>query len=226
MITPLRNAVLAQLLVLMGYLLFLLLLLPTTTSTATDEDVSSSSCSVSADSVRIGDCGQSSIFAFLTARFGIPRDEGKCWYAWTISYASPGGWSAATAFYALDRSNLTLADDTLTLVDPNCTDSFCEAIIRSVGFSLVTPRSLTIQHRFRSYFVPEGEEEPPDFRSDPFPSEDARGELPFGTLTVTDDNCTYSGHGSVDRSWSVVAAVVVWSLVGLNIIVVAVSTTM
>jgi hypothetical protein len=232
MIISLRNTVLTQLLVLMGYILLF------SFSTATEEeDVSlSSSCSVSADSDRIDQCVQVDEMISFTARFGIPRNEGKCWYAWTISFAESGaesgGWSEVTAFYALDRSNLTLADeedDTLTLADPNCTNAFCEAIIRWSGFAFVTPGSRTVQHRFRSYFVPEGEEEEPlDLLSEPFPrlSEDARDVLPFGTLTVTDDNCTYSGHGGVDRSWSVVAAAVVWPLVGLNIIVVAFSTTM
>jgi hypothetical protein len=220
-IVPLRNTVLAQLLVLMGYLLLF------SFSTATDEEgVSLSSCSVSADSGRIGQCGQLDETTFFTARFGIPRNEGKCWYAWAISYAASsdwsGGWTESTAVYALDRSNLTLADDddTLTLADPNCTDAFCEAIIRSGGVSFVTTGSFPIQHRFRSYFVPEGEEEPLDFGSDPFQrlSEDQRGELPFGTLKVTDDGCTYSGHSGVDRSWSVVAAVV-------NIVVAVLTTT-
>jgi hypothetical protein len=218
MIIPLRNTVLAQLLVLMGYLLLLI-----SFSTATEEDVSlSTSCSVSADSVQ---CQSNTSFPFLTARFGIPHDEGKCWYTWAISYATAsgeesGGRSDVIIFYALDKSNLTLADDTLTLVDPNCTDSFCEAIVRSVGFSLVAPASWTIHHRFRSYFVPEGEEdEPPDFWSDPFPSEDERGELPSGTLTVTDDGCTYRGHSGVDRSWSVIAAALV------NIVVAVLTTT-
>lgn len=192
----------------------------TKSSTATDE-VFLTTCSVSADSVEIDDCGQINRFAFLTARFAIPRVEGKCWYAWQLIDEDRDSRYEFTSFYILDRSNWTLTDqDYLTLVNPNCTEAFCEVTMRSMGFILTAP-GRTFQHRFASYYVPEGEEVPPTFRSDPFPFAAQPGELTSGTLTVTDDgDCTYSSHG-VDRSWSVVMAVVVV----VNIVVAVLTTT-
>jgi hypothetical protein len=237
MIIPPRYAVLAHLWVLMGGVLFsLLLLMPTTTnSTATTADVSSSSCSVSTDSISVENCGEiNETAAFFTAQVVIPREEGQCWYTWQLSHAGSDGnssyRSAPTTYYIIgDRSNFTMNYanqwylDYLTLVNPNCTDAFCEAIIRSAGFSILDAPT-SFQHRFTSDFVAEGEVGPLDFLAfrigTPDYDYDQRGGEPVsGTLTAIDDSCTYT------RSWSVVVAAVVWPLVGLNIVVVAVVTT-
>jgi hypothetical protein len=174
----------------LGCALCLLRLLPATSIVA--EEV----CSVSPDSVSIGRCGllNDTTWSYYTARFSIPLAGGKCVYAWEVWGKAGNGNSFSWVMeWDLDASNLTQADEFLTPVDPNCTDS-CEVIVRSSFDYANVPVSYTIQHRFNAYYVRDGEEAPPTDDDWPFRSlsDDERDELPSWSLTVTEDSCTYT----------------------------------
>jgi hypothetical protein len=200
MIIPsLRNGAPARLVVL-GCALSLLRLLPATSIAA--EEV----CSVSPDSVSIGPCGflNDTTWSYYMARFSIPPAGGKCVYAWEVWGKDGNGNSDWWVIeWDLDATNLTQADEFLTPVDPNCTDS-CEVIVRSSFGYVNVPVSKTIQHRFNAYYVRDGVEAPPTDNDWPFPqlSDDKRDELPSWSLTVTEDSCIYTKKSNSDTKES------------------------